>query len=538
VTPVGGSWLDADTYRIQGNNGFMDVPAENMVIFNGYEPDDDRVGTSPLETLRLVLAEEVEAAQYRAQLWARGARAAMVITRPHDAPDWEDGERNRFLRDWRAQYVGDGPNAGGTPLLEDGMTVAAVGVTPKEAQYVESRKLTREEVSALYHIPAPFIGILDHATFSNIAEQHIQLYVDVMGPWCDEMSQEVNAQVVPDFYPDGLTYCEFNIQEKLAGDFERQATVIQSATGAPWLLRSEARARFNLPFIEGTDVLVTPLNVSGGQQASPNDSAPPAPGAPVDAPVTDPGADPAVPPADNTTGGKARRAAGKAAATEAHKSNLAAVYAKTFVRQQKAVLARYGELSKSRKATGPDAHELFDRARWDRDLSLDLTVPALSLVAEVGQAAAGTLPDASFDDALTPNYVAAQCAGTAAAVNQTTQDQITAALTAPDVEVALAGVFALALASRAAALGAGHAANLAGWATVEAGHQYGGPALKTWNTGPNPRPSHAAMSGQTVPLDGIFSNGARWPADAVSLGIDDVAGCNCSLTITPEGATL
>ena len=67
-------------------------------------------------------------------------------------------------------------------------------------------------------------------------------------------------------------YVEFNIAEKLQGSFEEQASAMQTATGGPWMTRSEARARMNLPHIEEADGLVVPLNVLVGGQASPTDS--------------------------------------------------------------------------------------------------------------------------------------------------------------------------------------------------------------------------------------------------------------------------
>ena len=50
-------------------------------------------------------------------------------------------------------------------------------------------------------------------------------------------------------------------------------------------------------------------------------------------------------------------------------------------------------------------------------------------------------------------------------------------------------------------------------------------------TSGNPRPSHAAMNGETVPYDERFSNGAMWPGDADALGPEEVANCQCAVTI-------
>lgn len=61
-----------------------------------------------------------------------------------------------------------------------------------------------------------------------------------------------------------------------------------------------------------------------------------------------------------------------------------------------------------------------------------------------------------------------------------------------------------------------------------------GLTVKTWHVvSRKPRASHAAINGSTVPLDGLFGNGARWPGDA-SAGSAESAGCTCYLTFGVE----
>jgi len=106
------------------------------------------------------------------------------------------------------------------------------------------------------------VGILDHATFSNITELHKMLYQDTLGPWLTMIQDEIALQVIPDF-PDGEDmYAEFNLREKLSGSFEERSDSIQKAVGAPWMTVNEARALENRPPVEGGDELVRPLNVT------------------------------------------------------------------------------------------------------------------------------------------------------------------------------------------------------------------------------------------------------------------------------------
>jgi HK97 family phage portal protein len=141
--------------------------------------------------------------------------------------------------------------------------------TARDSQLVESRKLTREEVAAAYHVPLPLVGILDHATFSNVKEQHKHLYQDCLGPWLVNLEEEIELQLLPEFTDSEDVYTEFNISEKLKGSFEEQTAALRVGTGAPFLSRNEARARLNLPRIAEAefDTPVTNLNTLEGDLA-------------------------------------------------------------------------------------------------------------------------------------------------------------------------------------------------------------------------------------------------------------------------------
>lgn len=277
MDPIGEHPLFPEFYRLTGSKGTREIPADQVVSFHGYNPDDPRTGVSPIETLRQVLAEEYEAGRYREQMWRNGGRMSGVIERSEKAPKWSDLARQRFRSEWKAYYEVGGSEEGGTALLEDGMTYKPTGITPKDAQYVESRKLTREEVAIAYFINPMMLGISEGTTAGGFKQMHNQLYQDGLGPWLAQLAGDIQTQLLMDLDPtagDGTTYVEFNLQAKLAGSFEEQAAVITAATGGPWMVRSEARSRFNLPHLPEADELVVPMNVTQGGLANPRDTAP------------------------------------------------------------------------------------------------------------------------------------------------------------------------------------------------------------------------------------------------------------------------
>ncbi|GJF04953.1 phage portal protein [Pseudonocardia sp. D17] len=525
--PIGDNPFTPDGFEIRGSRGTRQLPADQVVYFRGYNPSNPREGCSPIETLRQILLEEWNANHYREQLWRNGARMSGYLSRPVEAPPWSSGARSRFRSEWQAQYVGDGPQSGGTPILEDGMTFSPAAVTPEQAQYMESRKLTREEVAAAYHVPQPMVGILDHATFSNIREQHKQLYQDCLGPWLQMIVEELALQLLPEF-PDTLnTYVEFNLAAKLSGSFEEEAASLSSSVGAPWMTRNEARARKNLPAVEGGDELITPLNVLVGGQASPTDSAPDA----TDSLKAAPGS----PPARRIIRRKAKPSA-------AHVERTRAVMAAFFERQGKAVVSALGDEVKAvrsartagRKAD-VDLSAFWDDDRWNGELSADLfgvntliaTACAHSTLEALG------LDTDEYDEDRTLHWLTANADRVAGAVNGATKRRLIDVLanTADDPVKAVGALFAVYASARAVEFAKSHATQLAGFGTTEAARQTGRESTKTWRVrSSNPRKSHARMDGETVGLHDTFSNGAQWPGDS-SLDEDERAGCTCEVDV-------
>lgn len=239
LLPTGYMWQPTS------GEGPKDFAPSEIVHFRLFDPANPSAGFPPLETLRQVLAEAAAAGAYRKQFWDNSGRFESVIERPAGAR-WSDAQRDDFRTQWQ-EFAGQGAKAGKTPVLEDGMTLKPISFNAKDSQYTEGLKLSREFVAAQFHVPLPMVGILDHATFSNIREQHKQLYQDCLGPWLVMLEEEIELQLVPEFRAVENVYVEFNIAEKLKGSFEEQADALSKATGRPWMTVNEARGRMNLP---------------------------------------------------------------------------------------------------------------------------------------------------------------------------------------------------------------------------------------------------------------------------------------------------
>jgi hypothetical protein len=158
----------------------------------------------------------------------------------------------------------------------------------QQAAVVEFRKLTREEVAAVFDIPPVLLGILDRATFSNVEELHLAFYQDTLGPWTTLLEETFYEQLiapVPEF-ADDERMVEFDMNEVLKGAIATRYDAINKATGGPWMRVNEARKAENLPKSDQpeAELIRFPLNMSSdpaadaGPRRAPNrQEAPPMP---------------------------------------------------------------------------------------------------------------------------------------------------------------------------------------------------------------------------------------------------------------------
>lgn len=489
------------------------VKRGEFVLFHGYDPNDPSRASSPIEALKDTLSEQIESNVFRRQMWKRGGRFNAYVMRPKEVEPLDDVSFNRLKDTFKNSWAGDAAaEGGGMPILEDGMEIKQVQFNSRDAQWTEAKRLGRQDVAGVYHVnPALIWPGNGGQTYASAKDNARALYNDTLAPYLMEVVSRISTFLLPIIGEDSSHYVEYDLTVKTQGSFEERAAIMQSAVGGPWLTRDEARAQFNLPPIAGADELIVPLNVVAGGLASPRD--------------TDPTRGySAAQPMDKARGRKSR-----AHPNDDEADDMAKCFKAFFARQRKSVLPKLSTKSDD---------GWWDGERWDRELADDLyklgifasTSAALRALGDLG------IPSQGYSAKRTEGYIRKMCQTRAHAVNAATKRELDAALDPDyDGDVTPESVFDVAEDSRAEKAGVSIATAIAGWAALEAVRQCAPSAgiLKTWIvTSDNPRPTHAAMDGETVPRDQPFSNGAMWPGDTGNLTADEVVNCQCEVELT------
>lgn len=512
----------------QGSS-LVEVPADRFVLFHGYDPTDPMRQYSRISALQETLHEQIESNSFRRQMWHRGGRFNSYLTRPKDVAPWSDDAFARFKETWKNSWAGsDGADAGGMPILEDGMEIKTVQFNSRDAQWAEAVKLSREDCAAVYHVNPAMIWPGSGQTYASARDNARALYNDCLAPTLMQATDRLNKMILPRVNEPASHYIAYDITIKTEGTYEEKIATLSSAVGAPFLSRNEARARLDLPAIEGGDDLIVPLNVLVGGLASPRD--------------TDPTAErynsAEIEQARALLGLKSkekeelkeRKARGEP--TEEESERIAKVYRSFFARQAKSILPKIGA----------KAEKWWDEDRWNEELTDDLFAEVFGISVEAAREAIKKLwENGSYDPDRTEAFIRSMCRKRAEMVNQSTYNELIEALdddfeTEDALKSTPEGVFENAEKNRAETAGRAFAGAVLAWSTLEAcrqNEQQGDRIMKTWVvTSSNPRSSHAALNGETIPYGERFSNGAQWPGDIDALGVEEVANCQCILEIT------
>lgn len=150
-----------------------------------------------------------------ANLYANGLQIGGVLSHPGELG--EDGQKvlRKSIDD---QNAGIG-KAGRFLLLEEGMSYTPMGVNPRDAQLIDSRKFGVVEVARHTNLPPHLLMDLDRATFSNIEEQGIQFVTYSLGPFISLFEQRFNVDLL-DPRDWERFYCEFNVDGLLRGNID------------------------------------------------------------------------------------------------------------------------------------------------------------------------------------------------------------------------------------------------------------------------------------------------------------------------------
>ena len=216
---------------------------------------DGIVGKSVIEAARESIGLGLAADQFGGSFFGNGANVSAVLTHPGRL---SDEAYKRLMASWQRRYSGL-DNAHKTAILEEGMNLTKVSISPSESQFLETRQFGVVDIARFFRIPLAYLGSLENSsTRANIEEQGIQFQRNTILPWVKRWEAEFNRKL----FPNGNDYyIRFNMDGLLRGDISSRYSSYATARQWGWLSVNDIRKFEGLDNIDNGDTYLQPLNM-------------------------------------------------------------------------------------------------------------------------------------------------------------------------------------------------------------------------------------------------------------------------------------
>jgi HK97 family phage portal protein len=218
---------------------------------------DGLVGYSPIAMAKNAIGMAIACEEYGAKFFANGASPGGVLEHPGTIKD-----PARVRDSWNSVYQGSG-NSHRIAVLEEGMKYTPIGISPEQAQFLETRKFQINEIARIFRVPPHMVGDLEKSSFSNIEQQSLEFVQYTLRPWLVRWEQGITRSLFSEDEKPSL-FVKFNVDGLLRGDYASRMTGYATARQNGWISANDIRELEDMdpiPAEEGGDLLLVNGNM-------------------------------------------------------------------------------------------------------------------------------------------------------------------------------------------------------------------------------------------------------------------------------------
>ena len=207
---------------------------------------DGLVGYSPIAMAKNAIGMAIACEEYGAKFFANGAAPGGVLEHPGTIKDPQ-----RVRESWQSTFGGSG-NANKIAVLEEGMKYTPIGISPEQAQFLETRKFQINEIARIFRVPPHMVGDLEKSSFSNIEQQSLEFVKYTLDPWVIRWEQSIQRSLL-NSEEKKKYFAKFNVEGLLRGDYQSRMNGYAIGRQNGWMSANDIRELENLDRIPAED---------------------------------------------------------------------------------------------------------------------------------------------------------------------------------------------------------------------------------------------------------------------------------------------
>lgn len=211
----GTEYLSHYIYKPDGTKEIR-VEVEDAVHFRyGLDPDNIRIGKSPLTTIVREVFTDDEAASFTATLLKNLGVPGVIISPADNETEIGGTEADDLKATFKDRFSGA---SRGEPMVTGSkVAIQVLSFSPQQMDLKSLRRIPEERISAVTGVPAIVAGLgagLDRSTFANFAEAREAGYEENLIPTQRILASQIDQQMLPEFVADpGAFLTDFDTTE-------------------------------------------------------------------------------------------------------------------------------------------------------------------------------------------------------------------------------------------------------------------------------------------------------------------------------------
>jgi len=157
-------------------------------------------------------------------------------------------------------------------VLEGDMTYQGVTMNPEDAQMLESRSFSIEEICRWFRVPPFMVGHMTKQSSwaSSLEGVNLLFLTNTLRPLLVNIEQEIARCLLGN---DEDYFAEFSVEGLLRADSAGRAAYYTTALQNGWMSRNDVRRLENLPPIPGGEIYTVQLNLTALEDLKENNRA-------------------------------------------------------------------------------------------------------------------------------------------------------------------------------------------------------------------------------------------------------------------------
>jgi HK97 family phage portal protein len=200
---------------------------------------DGLVGYSPIAMAKNAVGLSMATEEFGAKFFANGATPGGVLEHPGTIKDPQ-----KVKESWNSVYQGSA-NSHRVAVLEEGMKYQPIGISPEQAQFLETRKFQINEIARIFRIPPHMLADLEKSSFSNIEQQSLEFVKYTLDPWVIRWEQTMCRLLLRESEKPEI-FIKFNVDGLLRGDYASRMGGYATARQNGWMNANDIRELENL----------------------------------------------------------------------------------------------------------------------------------------------------------------------------------------------------------------------------------------------------------------------------------------------------